>query len=105
MSTADGAVSFWRNWGELLWVTLDGAIMADGASAKPEAPAARVEAGEPEAELDDPVEEEELMTKLPATAAALASDSKLPMASYMGLLKSRLPSVVTSWRPNSVGVS
>ena len=86
-------------------MTLDGAIMADGASAKPEAPAARVEAGEPEAELDDPVEEEELMTKLPATAAALASDSKLPMASYMGLLKSRLPSVVTSWRPNSVGVS
>ena len=85
-------------------MTLDGAIMADGASAKPEAPAARVEAGEPEAD-DEPVEEEELMTKLPATAAALASDSKLPMASYMGLLKSRLPSVVTSWRPNSVGVS
>lgn len=94
-------------------MTLDGAIMADGASAtldgafhppaKPEAPAARVEAGEPEAE--DPVEEEEGMTKLPATAAALASDSKLPMASYMGLLKSRLPSEVTSWRPNSVGAS
>lgn len=80
-------------------MTLEGAIMADGASAKPEAPAARVEAGEPEA--DEPVEEEG-MTKLPATAAALASDSKLPISSYMGLLKSRLPSVVTSWRPNSV---
>ena len=95
-------------------MTLDGAIMADGASVtpdgafhdpsvKPEAPAARVDAGEPEAE--DPVEEEEGMTKLPATAAALASDSRLPMASYMGLLKSRLPSEVTSWRPNSVGAS
>ena len=83
-------------------MTLEGAIMADGASAKPDAPAARVEAGDPEAE--DPVDEEG-MTKLPATAAALASDSKLPMASYIGLLKSRLPSEVTSWRPNSVGFS
>ena len=34
-------------------------------------------------------------------AAAAACDSILPIASYMGLLKSRFPSEVTSFNPNS----
>ena len=34
-------------------------------------------------------------------AAATACDSIFPIASYIGLLKSLLPSVVTSFNPNS----
>ena len=90
-----------------MWVTLEGARMAEGGSTKPElaaAPAAKVEAGEPReplAELEEPADEShEGMTKL--AAAASAWDSMLPMASYMGLLKSLLPSEVTSWRPKSL---
>ena len=57
VSTLDGASSLWRtfNWGELLWITLEGGRTALGASMKPDAPAARVEAGEP---LLPPAEDE-----------------------------------------------
>ena len=101
MSTVEGANSLWRiaNCGELLWVTLDGAKMADGGSMNPVAPAAKVEAGEPlDPVPDEDAESPEGIAKLPDTAAAVATVSMLLMASYIGLLKSRLPSVVTAWR-------
>lgn len=92
----------WRiaNCGELLWVTLDGAKMADGGSMNPVAPEAKVEAGEPlDPVPDEDAESPEGIAKLPDTAAAVATVSMLLMASYIGLLKSRLPeSVVTAWR-------
>ena len=80
-------------------MTLEGARMAEGGSMNPEAPAASVEAGEPLEPLpDEEAESPEGIAKLPDTAAASTCDSMLPMASYMGLLKSRLPSDETAWR-------
>jgi len=65
----------------------------------PVAPAAKVEAGEPlDPVPDEDAELSEGIAKLPDTAAAVATVSMLLMASYIGLLKSRLPSVVTAWR-------
>ena len=52
-------------------------------------------------ELAEP--ESEGIWKFPGCAAAAsACDSIVPMASYIGLLKSRLPSDVTSFSPNSL---
>ena len=53
-------------------MTLDGARIADGGSMNPEAPAAKVEAGEPRDPLPDEPEAEspEGIAKLPDTAAA-----------------------------------
>ena len=51
-------------------MTLEGAKIADGGSINPEAPAAKVEAGEPLDPEDEDAESPEGIAKLPDTAAA-----------------------------------